>query len=111
MKNMNSPSTLSCTMPHMPNKTVKIWRPSNLRCVESFRAHDNAINALGVSSDGFVYTGYVDSIIKIWAKSSGERKHSLVAMLEKHKSCHQHKGSILYSGACDRSIFVWKKGG
>jgi WD40 repeat protein len=88
------------------DRTVKIWRPSNFRCVESFRAHDDAINALVVSSDGFVYTGYADSIIKIWAKSSGERKHSLVAMLEKHKSAINAmainpKDSILYFGACD----------
>jgi len=98
------------------DRTVKIWRPSDLRCVESFRAHDDAINALVVSPDGFVYTGSADSRIKIWAKASGERKHSLVATLERHKSAINAlalspNGSILYSGACDRSIIVWERAG
>lgn len=98
------------------DRTVKIWRPSDLRCVESFRAHDDAINALVVSPDGFVYTGSADSRIKVWAKACGDRKHSLVATLERHKStintlALSPDGSILYSGACDRSIIVWKRDG
>ncbi|KAF2311399.1 hypothetical protein GH714_022290 [Hevea brasiliensis] len=48
-------------------------------------------------------------------ESSGE-KHSLVATLEKHNSginalALSTDGSILYSGACDRSIVVWAKDG
>lgn len=98
------------------DRTVKIWRPSDLRCVESFRAHDDAINALVISPDGFVYTGSADSRIKVWAKASGERKHSLVTRLERHKSAINAlalspDGSILYSGACDRSIVVWEREG
>lgn len=98
------------------DRTVKIWRPSDLRCVESFRAHDDAINALVTSPDGFVYTGSADSRIKVWAKASGERKHSLVATLERHKSAINAlalspDGSFLYSGACDRSILVWERDG
>ena len=42
------------------------------------------------------------------------KKHSLLATLEKHKSVVNalalgEDGSILYSGACDRSILVWKR--
>eukprot|EP01018_Ginkgo_biloba_P022773 Gb_27340 [translate_table: standard] len=96
------------------DRTVKIWRPSDFRCIESFRAHDDAINALAVSSDGFVYTGSADARIKVWAKAAGEKKHSLVATLERHKSAVNalalsQDGSILYSGACDRSIIVWER--
>lgn len=98
------------------DRTVKIWRTSDLRCVESFRAHNDAINALVISPDGFVYTGSAYSRIKIWAKAAGERRHSLVAMLEKRNYAINalalsSDGSVLYSSASDRSIIVWEREG
>lgn len=81
-------------------------------------AHDDAINAVVLSGDGLVYTGSADRRIKIWRKdyNDGEKKHSLVATLEKHKSAVNalalsDDGSVLYSGACDRSVIVWEKEG
>lgn len=98
------------------DRTVKIWRTSDFRCVESFNAHDDAINAVVVSSDGLVYTGSADKMIKVWRSETGNQKthHSLVTTLEKHKSAVNDlaltaDGAILYSGACDRSIVVWEK--
>ncbi|KAJ0094685.1 hypothetical protein Patl1_16245 [Pistacia atlantica] len=94
------------------DRTFKIWRTSNFRCLESVKnAHDDAINALVVSHDGFVYTGSADKKIKVWKKHAEEKKHSLMATLEKHKSAVNalalsSDGSVLYSGACDRSILV-----
>ncbi|KAJ9140368.1 hypothetical protein P3X46_031024 [Hevea brasiliensis] len=99
------------------DRTLKIWRTSDFKCLESVSsAHDDAINAVAASSDGDVYTGSADRKIKVWRKSSGEKKHSLVATLEKHNSginalALSTDGSILYSGACDRSIVVWAKDG
>ncbi|XP_061349593.1 protein JINGUBANG [Gastrolobium bilobum] len=96
------------------DRTFKIWRTSDFKCLESVRnAHDDAINALALSSDGFVYTGSADKRIKIWKKHEGEKKHSLLGTLEKHKSAVNAlalstDGSVLYSGACDRSILVWE---
>ncbi|KAF2282889.1 hypothetical protein GH714_043309 [Hevea brasiliensis] len=99
------------------DRTLKIWRTSDFKCLESVSsAHDDAINAVAASSDGDVYTGSADRKIKVWRKSSEEKKHSLVATLEKHNSginalALSTDGSILYSGACDRSIVVWAKDG
>ncbi|KAJ6676735.1 hypothetical protein OIU85_009962 [Salix viminalis] len=98
------------------DRTLKIWRTSDFRCMESVaNAHDDAINAVALSNDGSVYTGSADKKIKVWRKSSEENKHSLVDTLEKHKSginalALSSDGSVLYSGACDRSIVVWEKG-
>ncbi|XP_052172316.1 protein JINGUBANG-like [Diospyros lotus] len=98
------------------DRTFKVWRTADFKCLESVRnAHDDAINALALSTDGFVYTGSADKKIKVWKKQEGEEKHSLVATLEKHKSAVNAlalstDGSVLYSGACDRSIIVWEKG-
>nr|CAD1837185.1 unnamed protein product [Ananas comosus var. bracteatus] len=34
------------------DKTLKIWRAADLRCVESLAAHDDAVNAVAVAPDG-----------------------------------------------------------
>lgn len=97
------------------DRTIKIWRTNDFKCLESVaNAHDDAINAVALSNDGNVYTGSADKKIKVWRKSSEENKHSLVATLEKHMSginalALSTDGSVLYSGACDRSIVVWEK--
>ncbi|XP_059638608.1 protein JINGUBANG [Cornus florida] len=97
------------------DRTLKIWRTTDFKCLESIRnAHDDAINAVALSSDGDVYTGSADKKIKAWRKSLGEKKHFLVATLEEHKSgvnalALSADDSVLYSGACDRSIVVWEK--
>ncbi|XP_058093674.1 protein JINGUBANG-like [Magnolia sinica] len=96
------------------DKSLKIWRESDLRCLESVTAHEDAVNAVAVSVDGTVYTASADSRIRVWGKAFGETKHSLIAALEKHKSsvnalALSADGSVLYSGACDRSILVWEK--
>lgn len=96
------------------DKTLKIWRDSNLRCLESVKAHEDAVSAVAVSKDGTVYTGSADRRIRVWAKPLGEKRHVLVATLEKHKSAVNalalnDDGSVLFSGACDRSILVWER--
>lgn len=97
------------------DRTFKVWRTSDFKCLESvWNAHDDAINAIVVSHDGYVYTGSADRKIKVWRRHGGEKKHRLVDTLEKHKSsvnalALSTDGSVLYSGACDRSIIVWEK--
>ncbi|KAK9277913.1 hypothetical protein L1049_027470 [Liquidambar formosana] len=99
------------------DRTLKIWRISDFKCLESVtNAHDDAINAVALSNDGSVYTGSADKKIKAWRKNPDEKKHSLVDTLEKHNSginalALSTDGSVLYSGACDRSIVVWGKDG
>ncbi|GAA0143046.1 hypothetical protein LIER_35672 [Lithospermum erythrorhizon] len=99
------------------DRTFKIWRVSDFKCMESVQdAHDDAINAIVVSFDGYVYTGSGDRKIKVWKILEGEKRHALVATLEKHKSgvnalALSDDGLVLYSGACDRSILVWEKEG
>ncbi|XP_047958252.1 protein JINGUBANG-like [Salvia hispanica] len=98
------------------DRSFKIWRASDFKCVESVQnAHDDAINAVVLSKDGHVYTGSADRRIKVWRVEGAERKHSLVSTLEKHKSAVNAlalsgDASVLYSGACDRSIIVWERG-
>lgn len=97
------------------DRTFKVWRASDFKCLESVHnAHDDAVNAIAVSRDGHVYTGSADRRIKAWLKPPGQKRHSLVATLEKHRSAVNAlavsgDGKVLYSGACDRSVLVWER--
>ncbi|CAO2829372.1 unnamed protein product [Amaranthus hypochondriacus] len=101
------------------DKTLKVWSPlKKFRCEESVPAHEDAINTVIVSSDEIIYTGCGDGRIRVWGKKPGPKKTessiSQIATLEKHKSAVNalalnSDGSILFSGACDRSILVWER--
>ncbi|KAL4559257.1 hypothetical protein LXL04_031392 [Taraxacum kok-saghyz] len=100
------------------DRTLKIWRTSDFKCLQSVpNAHDDAINSLALSINGDVYTGSADKTIKIWRKTSNqgaEVNHTLIAILEKHKSgvnalALSIDDSVLYSGSSDRSIIIWEK--
>lgn len=100
------------------DRTLKIWRTTDFKCIESVRnAHDDAINAVVLSHHGDVYTGSADKKIKVWRKNPEEKKHFLVATLEKHKAAvnalavNNDRSCVLYSGASDKSILVWEKDG
>ncbi|KAA8540739.1 hypothetical protein F0562_024342 [Nyssa sinensis] len=96
------------------DKSLKIWRMSDLRCLESVRAHEDAVNAVAVSVAGTVYTASADGMIKVWERTDGERRHALMSTLDKHKStvnalALSDDGSLLFSGGVDRLILVWEK--
>ncbi|KAJ0680513.1 putative transcription factor WD40-like family [Helianthus annuus] len=99
------------------DRTLKIWNANNFKCLESVcNAHDDAINAVVVSSNGDVYTGSTDKTIKIWRKSESPKgeKHSLITTLKKHKLginalAFSTNENVLYSGGSDRLIIAWEK--
>ena len=47
------------------DKTVKVWRISDLKCIETIDAHDDAVNAVIVGPDGLLFTGSDDYTVKI----------------------------------------------
>ncbi|XP_065877996.1 protein JINGUBANG-like [Euphorbia lathyris] len=100
------------------DKSFKLWNVETNRCLESVKAHHDAVNTVAVSGNGTVYTGSADGSIRVWERFGKERRHRMVDVLEKHKSTVNAlvlngDGSVLFSGGCDRSIVVWerKRGG
>ncbi|KAF3437386.1 hypothetical protein FNV43_RR20139 [Rhamnella rubrinervis] len=106
------------------DKTLKVWRISDLKCLESIKAHDDAINGL-VACKGIVYSASADGKIKAWGKE-GKVSHSLKGILEGHKDVSlnsvivsedgkwvlevdQMVGEFLCSGSADKSIGLWKR--
>ncbi|KAL2613268.1 hypothetical protein R1flu_024960 [Riccia fluitans] len=94
------------------DKTIKVWRRSDLRCLESFVAHDDAVNALVADQAGFLYSGSADASIKVWTTIG--KKHSLVSTLKGHKSsvnalAFSPDEKVLYSASSDKTITVWER--
>lgn len=99
------------------DKSFKAWKTtSDMRCLESIRAHSDAVNAVVVNPlDGTLITGSADGLIKIWTMSEDRKEHRLITTLSRHESSVNalsldRVGSVLFSGGGDHVINVWDKG-
>lgn len=94
------------------DKSLKVWRISDLKCLESIKAHDDAINGLVASKNGVVYSASADGKIKAW-KSGGTSTHSLKGILEGHKDVSLNSvvvsedGVFVYGGGSDGYVMGW----
>ncbi|XP_010250341.1 PREDICTED: WD repeat-containing protein 5B-like [Nelumbo nucifera] len=99
------------------DKTVKAWRMSDRKCVDSFMAHEDHINGIVVNQeDGCVFTCSSDGSVKIWRRVFGESSHTLTMTLKFQLSpvnalalSRSPDASFLYSGSSDGFINVWEK--
>ncbi|PON74370.1 Guanine nucleotide-binding protein, beta subunit [Parasponia andersonii] len=96
------------------DKTLKVWRVSDLKCLESIKAHDDAINGL-VASKGTVYSASADGKIKAWGKEGkSSTSHSLKGILEGHKDVSVNSvvvsedGKWVYAGGSDGFLMGWE---
>ncbi|KAF7823527.1 protein JINGUBANG-like [Senna tora] len=80
------------------DKSFKIWDVSdnNYRCVESVKAHEDAINVVAVSSGGTVYTASADGSIRVWEREEKVNKYRLVnaLALKGGTKAMEHNGGI-----------------
>ncbi|KAD5802903.1 hypothetical protein E3N88_14263 [Mikania micrantha] len=96
------------------DKTLKVWRISDLKCLESITAHDDAINSL-IACKGIVYSASADGKIKAWGRSKTEPQssHSLKGILEGHKDVSMNSvvvsedGTVVYGGGSDGYVMGW----
>lgn len=51
------------------DKTVKVWRISDLKCIENIPAHSEPINAIVVADDGILYTASDDATVRVWRRN------------------------------------------
>ncbi|XP_010249627.1 PREDICTED: uncharacterized protein LOC104592122 [Nelumbo nucifera] len=99
------------------DKTVKVWRISDLKCIETIEAHSEPINAVAVGDDGVLYTASDDATIRVWRRNfcSSDRPHSLTVTLPAKNSpvkalALTADGGVLYGGCTDGYIHYWLKG-
>lgn len=94
------------------DKTIKVWRTSDFRCLESITGHHDAVSSLVTDQRGFLYSSSADATVKVWTKCG--KKHSLVTTLRKHKSSINALAlspdeSMLYAVSSDKTISVWER--
>ncbi|KAL4194076.1 hypothetical protein AMTRI_Chr05g57460 [Amborella trichopoda] len=95
------------------DKTVRVWRISDLRCIETIEAHKEAVNAIALGGDGTVFTGSDDTTVKVWRRSYSEkRRHCLaVSLFVKYSPVKVlalgNRGTRLYAGCSDGYVHFW----
>ncbi|KAL2537692.1 Transducin/WD40 repeat-like superfamily protein [Forsythia ovata] len=90
------------------DKTLKFWRISDSKCLESITAYDDAVNSVVVAFDGLVFTSSADRTVKAWRRElvGKNTKHVLVEMLLKQENAITSLAvnpivAVLYAGSSD----------
>lgn len=97
------------------DRTFKVWRVENSKCIESVKAHDDAVNSVVSGADGMVFTGSADGTVKVW-KREGRGKtteHVFVQTLLTQETAVtalavNMSGSLVYCGSSDGLVNFWE---
>ncbi|XP_059653939.1 protein JINGUBANG-like [Cornus florida] len=96
------------------DKTLKVWRISDSKCLESIDAHDDAVNSVAVAGfEGLVFTGSADGTVKVWQREQQKPKHTLAQVLLNHDSAVTSlavSGGVAYCGSSDGLVSFWERG-
>ncbi|KAK4426340.1 protein JINGUBANG [Sesamum alatum] len=99
------------------DRTFKVWRISDSKCLESVNSHDDAVNSILSGFDGQVFTGSADGTVKVWRRQMEEKgmtKHVLSQTLLKQECAVtalaiNPSASILYCGSSDGHVNFWER--
>lgn len=100
------------------DRTLKVWRLADSKCLESVNAHDDAVNAVVNGFDSMVFTGSADGTVKVWKREAapkGATRHVEVRTLLKQESAVtalaiNRSTGVVYSGSSDGVVNLWEKG-
>ncbi|XP_068668931.1 protein JINGUBANG-like [Aristolochia californica] len=98
------------------DKTLKVWRISDSKCLESLNAHDDAVNSVVAGFDGLVFTGSADGTVKVWKREIQGKgtKHLFMQTLLKQECAVtalavNPSASVLYGGSSDGLVNFWER--
>ncbi|KAK4342017.1 hypothetical protein RND71_037833 [Anisodus tanguticus] len=98
------------------DRTFKVWNVENSKCIESVKAHDDAVNSVVTSVEGIVYTGSADGTVKVWQRESTGKhpKHVFVQTLLNQECAVtalavSKSGSVVYCGSSDGVVNFWER--
>ncbi|CAG7883477.1 hypothetical protein BRARA_C04314 [Brassica rapa] len=98
------------------DQTFKVWRISDLRCLESVKAHDDAVNAVVSGFDGLVFSGSADGTVKVWRREdqAKETKHFFSETLLKQDCAVtaiavDQSATLVYCGSSDGTVNFWER--
>ncbi|XP_071930820.1 protein JINGUBANG-like [Coffea arabica] len=98
------------------DKTLKVWRLSDSKCIESINAHDDAVNSVVIGVDGLIFTGSADGTVKAWRRElvGSSTQHVLVETLLKQEYAvtslaFNGKAAAVYAGSSDGLVNFWER--
>ncbi|XP_024969742.1 protein JINGUBANG-like [Cynara cardunculus var. scolymus] len=97
------------------DRTFKVWKTSNSKCLESVKAHDDAVNSIVSTGDGLVFTGSAEGSVKVWRREGWGKnmKHKYVQTLLDQECAVtalavSKSGSVVYCGSSDGFVNFWE---
>ncbi|XP_074285840.1 protein JINGUBANG-like [Silene latifolia] len=106
------------------DKSIKVWRISDGKCMESIEAHDDAINSIVVGFNGLVFSGSADGTVKVWRREldgrnmrhvhvttllTQENAVTALAVAETGEDYESGYGFALYAGSSDGLVNFWER--
>ena len=98
------------------DKTLKVWRISDSKCLESIRAHDDAINTVAAGFEGLVFTGSADGTVKVWHRQlqgKGTKHFFLQTLLTQESAVTSLAvnidSAVIYCGSSDGLVNFWER--
>ncbi|KAK8965081.1 putative E3 ubiquitin-protein ligase LIN-1 [Platanthera guangdongensis] len=98
------------------DRTFKIWRIADSKCLESVVAHEDAVNSVVAADfDALVLTGSADGTVKLWRREmyGKETKHKPIQTLLKQDTAVtaliiSAAAPVAYSASSDGVINFWE---
>lgn len=98
------------------DRTFKVWRISDSKCLESVNAHDDAVNSVVTCSEGLVFTGSADGTVKLWRRELQGKgtKHLFMQALLKQECAVtalaiSSSDAVVYCGSSDGLVNFWER--
>jgi len=98
------------------DRTFKVWRLADSKCLESVAAHEDAVNSVVAISGGLVFSGSADGTVKVWRREMQGKvtKHFFVQTLLKQECAvtalaADPSESIVYCGSSDGLVNFWER--
>ncbi|KAK3223262.1 hypothetical protein Dsin_010287 [Dipteronia sinensis] len=98
------------------DKTFKVWRTSDYKCLESVVAHDDAVNSIVSGFDGLVFTGSADGTVKVWRRElqgKGTKHFFSQALLKQECAVTalavNSNATVVYCGSSDGLVNYWER--
>jgi len=101
------------------DRTFKVWRASDSRCLESVHAHSDAVNAVAAAGfDALVLTGSADGTVKVWRRGARGRRgrdtwHTMERVLREGDSAVTAiavaaEARVVYVASSDGAVAHWQ---
>ncbi|KAM0918583.1 hypothetical protein ACQ4PT_008756 [Festuca glaucescens] len=99
------------------DRTFKVWRMADSRCLESLRAHDDAVNTVAAAGfDALAFTGSADGMVKVWRREAGKggaTRHVMERVLRKADNAvtaivAASEARVVYVASSDGAVTHWQ---